>query len=134
MGGSTDGEKGDFGFQIAPMVDVVFVLLLFFMACAGQSIKEGFIQVPLPGTGSGHPIPIIVDIDEVGNVTVNGQVVSAGPQDRDLQRLHEYMTTVVEKFADDPVVIRPSSEARYERVMDVLSVCRIAKVPKLSFG
>ena len=41
------GEGGDFGFQIAPMVDVVFVLLLFFMACAGQNIKEGFFQIGL---------------------------------------------------------------------------------------
>ena len=30
-GGGGGGEEGDFGFQIAPMVDVVFVLLLFFM-------------------------------------------------------------------------------------------------------
>ena len=32
MGGGGVSEDGDPGFQIAPMVDVVFVLLLFFMA------------------------------------------------------------------------------------------------------
>ena len=33
-------EQGDLGFQIAPMVDVVFVLLLFFMASAGAQVVE----------------------------------------------------------------------------------------------
>ena len=35
MTASVNSEDGDMGFQIAPMVDVVFVLLLFFMAAAG---------------------------------------------------------------------------------------------------
>ena len=35
MAGSIGSDDGDIGFQIAPMVDVVFVLMLFFMACAG---------------------------------------------------------------------------------------------------
>ena len=137
MAGSTDKEKGEFGFQIAPMVDVVFVLLLFFMACAGMEIKEGFIKVPLPGVPPPGGPPIVttfIDIDEAGNVSVNGQILSASPKDRDLKRLQEHLTTVVQKFAEDPVVIRPSPEARHERFMDVLSVCRTAKVPKLTFG
>ena len=45
MAGKTNGEDGAFGFQIAPMVDVVFVLLLFFMACAGLSQKERFLNI-----------------------------------------------------------------------------------------
>ncbi|MEI6494225.1 MAG: biopolymer transporter ExbD, partial [Verrucomicrobiota bacterium] len=40
MAGGGASEDGDIGFQIAPMVDVVFVLLLFFMSCAGQQIIE----------------------------------------------------------------------------------------------
>ena len=40
MAGSVGSEDGDMGFQIAPMVDVVFVLLLFFMASAGAQIIE----------------------------------------------------------------------------------------------
>ena len=38
MGGSVGSDDGDIGFQIAPMVDVVFVLMLFFMASAGSQI------------------------------------------------------------------------------------------------
>ena len=137
MGGG-GGEEGDFGFQIAPMVDVVFVLLLFFMACAGQNIKEGFIQIALPsqqpGTDTKIVIPLVVDIDAAGNVSVNGQQMSSGVKDRELKLLQEHLISALESAKDNPVIIRPSPEARHERVIDVLNVCRIAKVEKLSFG
>ena len=48
MAGSVGSEDGDIGFQIAPMVDVVFVLMLFFMASAGQQVVERELSVALP--------------------------------------------------------------------------------------
>jgi len=137
MAGGGGGEDGDFGFQIAPMVDVVFVLLLFFMACAGQNIKEGFFQIGLPSQGAAsgefNP-PIVVDIDVIGNVFVNGNPMSAGPKDRELKQLEEFLASAMKGTPDDPVIIRPNAEARHERVVDVLNACRIARVAKLTFG
>src|SRR5260370_1234921 len=52
MAGSVGSDDGDIGFQIAPMVDVVFVLMLFFMACAGSQVKEKELKIALP---SGAP-------------------------------------------------------------------------------
>ena len=137
MAGGGGGESGDFGFQIAPMVDVVFVLLLFFMACAGQNIKEGFFQIGLPSSSTSttdFKIPIIVDVDALGNVFVNGDPKSAGPKDRDLKQLEEFLKSAMKSSPDDPVIIRPNMEARHERVVDVLNACRIARVAKLTFG
>jgi len=48
MAGSASSEEGDFGFQIAPMVDVVFVLMLFFMAAAGSQVVEKELNLNLP--------------------------------------------------------------------------------------
>ena len=47
-GGSSDG---DYGLQIAPMLDVMFVLLLFFMVMAGKQVKEAELGVQVPGRG-----------------------------------------------------------------------------------
>jgi biopolymer transport protein ExbD len=138
MAGGGGGEEGDFGFQIAPMVDVVFVLLLFFMALAGQNVKEGFFQIGLPSqstAGSDAPrVPIVIDIDPLGNVFVNSQPMSGSPQDRDLKQLEQFLSSAMKTDADDPVIIRPAMEARHERVVDVLNVCRLSRVQKLSFG
>ena len=137
-GGGGGGESGDFGFQIAPMVDVVFVLLLFFMACAGQNIKEGFFQIGLPSQSGAPPdgpvVPIVVDVDMLGNVSVNGDPKSASPKDRDLRQLEEFLKNAMQTSPEDPVIVRPNPEARHERVVDVLNACRLALVKKLSFG
>ncbi len=138
MAGGGGGESGDFGFQIAPMVDVVFVLLLFFMACAGQNIKEGFFQIGLPSSAPGSSdkmvTPIVVDVDLLGNVFVNGNPMSSTPKDRELKQLEEFLKGAMKSSPEDPVIIRPNMEARHERVVDVLNACRLAKVAKLSFG
>lgn len=137
MAGGGGGESGDFGFQIAPMVDVVFVLLLFFMACAGQNVKEGFFEISVPSTGaptSEVKVPVVVDVDALGNVTVNGDPKSSGPKDRDLKQLEEFLKSAMKSSPDDPVIIRPNMEARHERVVDVLNACRLARVKNLTFG
>ena len=137
MAGGGGGESGDFGFQIAPMVDVVFVLLLFFMASAGQKITEGFFQIGLPSSAPGGPefkVPIVVDVDQLGNVFVNSQMMSGGPKDRELKQLTEFLSGAMKASPEDPVIVRPNLEARHERVVDVLNACRVARVAKLTFG
>ena len=138
MGGSVGGEgEGDFGFQIAPMVDVVFVLLLFFMACAGQNITEGFLKIALPSgatESNAVKVPIVIDIDAAANVSVNKEPKGGGKNDHDLAELTEYLTRSMESSPDDPVIVRPSMDALHERVIDVLNSCRKARVKNLSFG
>ena len=62
--------------------------------------------------------------------------MSATPKDRDLKQLQEKLTDAVKGSPEnqDPVIVRPSLDARHERVVDVLNVCRLARVAKLSFG
>ena len=58
MAGVSTAEEGDIGFQIAPMVDVVFVLLLFFMASAGSQIIPKELTINLPsGRSEAKPGP-----------------------------------------------------------------------------
>ncbi len=133
MAATHQGESGDFGFQIAPMVDVVFVLLIFFMACAG--IREKMLTVPVPGTGEpkDDPIAIFVDIDAAGSVSVNGTVLSPG-NEKELAPLHEFLGKAMRTSPQDTIVVRPSGEARHERVLAVVDTCHAAHVRKLIFG
>ncbi len=141
MAGGGGGEDGDFGFQIAPMVDVVFVLLLFFMACAGTNQTEGLLKIALPSTATGSDtptVPIVIDIDNAGHVFINGEQKGGGGNDHELQVLVDSLTRVMEngKAAGktDPVIIRPAPDTQHERVIDVLNACRKSKVENLSFG
>lgn len=134
MSGTTSGENGSFGFQIAPMVDVVFVLLLFFMAAAGANFKEGFLQVPLTTGPSPESTELIfLDIDAAGTVFVNGAAMGDRTSDPDLAKLRQFLVKTMEAAPEDPVLIRPSLETRQDRVIAVLDACRSAQVKKLSF-
>jgi biopolymer transport protein ExbD len=139
MAGSVGSEDGDMGFQIAPMVDVVFVLLLFFMASAGSQVVEKELTINLPGkAAAGAPAavitPIIIEISSEGQVSMNGQVFGS-PADKNLLQLKEWLkTTVGQGEGKDPVIIRPSPDSRQERVIDVLNACAAGMVKNLTFS
>jgi biopolymer transport protein ExbD len=140
MGGGGVSEDGDVGFQIAPMVDVVFVLLLFFMASAGSQVIEKELNINLPSgrsasaAGSVPTTPIIIDILPDGRIQMNNRVYDS-PQSRELPELRAWLKDTIDKFGGkDPVIIRPDPQTRHERVMDVLNAASAAGVTKLSFG
>ena len=126
------------GFQIAPMVDVVFVLLLFFMASAGSQIVERELTINLPAKSAAASVnavtPLIIDISPEGQVSMNGEVYGT-PTDRNLAQLKEKLKGLISEFGgDDPVIIRPNGETRHERIVDVLNACAFAKVKNLTFS
>lgn len=135
MAGAIDSEDGDPGFQIAPMVDVVFVLLLFFMAAAGLKMKEKELSISLPGPtgGPSHEIALLIGISPDGQVTLNDSVVGS-TKDRGLAALKERLTAIKSFGGNDPVIVRPASQTRHERVVDVLNACSAAGVKKVTFG
>jgi biopolymer transport protein ExbD len=138
MGGSVGSEDGDIGFQIAPMVDVVFVLMLFFMACAGAQVKEKELNISLPSgatsSSSSQKTPIVIDISPEGQVSMNSQVFGAAA-DKSLTALKEWLKSSMEQFGgEDPVIIRPASETRHERIIDVLNAAAAAGVKNLTFS
>ena len=139
MAGSVGSEDGDVGFQIAPMVDVVFVLMLFFMASAGMQIVEKELGINLPSGGAAKPggpppTPIVVEVGADGQVQMNGMVYGT-PTDKVLQPLRTKFKEMIDSFGDkDPVIIRPTPDTKYERIIDVLNAAGASGVKNLTFG
>ncbi|MFY8215183.1 MAG: ExbD/TolR family protein [Chthoniobacterales bacterium] len=137
MAGGGVSEDGDVGFQIAPMVDVVFVLLLFFMASAGSQVLERELNISLPsgqsGQSSGVPsTPILVEITANGDVIVNNKSYGTS---KELVELRTWIRETIERFGDkDPFIIQPTPETKHERIMDVLNAAAAAGVKNLTFS
>lgn len=129
-GGGSDGE---FGFQIAPMLDVLFVLLLFFMVSAGAQKHEWNLTTQLPGGAPGGDVPVQVTIDEDGQVSVSGAGVDTAT-DRNLPQLTDRLKGIVTANAKQPIVVTPTRSTRHQRVVDVLNACAAADVKNLAFG
>jgi biopolymer transport protein ExbD len=137
MGGSVGSEDGDAGFQIAPMVDVVFVLMIFFMASAGSKVVEKELNMNLPagkGSGTSQVTPIIIDISPDGVVSMNNQTYG-NANDRTLTPLRDWLKNAIESFGEkDPVIIRPNPESKHERIVDVLNAAAASGVKNLTFN
>ena len=129
-GGGSDGE---FGFQIAPMLDILFVLLLFFMVSAGAQKHEASLTTQLPGGKPGGQVPVQLGIDDDGQVKIAGAPYDS-PTDSALPQLVEKLKGVVAADATQPVVVTPTRSTRQQRVVDVLNACAAAKVKNLAFG
>ncbi len=138
MAGSVGSEDGDIGFQIAPMVDVVFVLMLFFMASAGMQVAEKELSINLPsGTASASSdtptTPIIVTIAADGAVEINGKAFDA-TNSTELAGTREKLKELMSFGSKDPVIIQPAPEARQDQIVKVLNAAAAAGVQNLSFS
>ena len=129
------------GFQIAPMIDVVFVILLFFIVSASDIQVENAHVTKLPGTvetQSDTPTPdeIAVTIEDDGQVSLNDDPLDT-PEAKLLPELASNLTQLRESSAASKsevlVTIYANELARYERVVDVLDALSRAKITNVSF-
>ncbi len=130
-------EGQELEFQIAPMVDVVFMLIIFFMLSAAVKSTEFELGMTLPGTGTeSHgtpPTPIELAIKEDGSVLWNELEVGKA-DDTKLQELQERLKKAMQLFGDEqPVILEPRPMTLHSRVVDVVNACAAANVKALSF-
>jgi len=118
------------------MLDVMFVLLMFFMVMAGQQVKEAELGVSVPGSGQPSTTaktPVTIRIAPDGVVTFNDTPVDSR-EDREMPKLRGRLKGLIEASAEQSVIIRPNDRAPYQRVVDVLNACGAERVKNLTFG
>ncbi|HEY1051318.1 MAG TPA: biopolymer transporter ExbD [Prosthecobacter sp.] len=130
------------GFQIAPMIDVVFVIMLFFMVMVGTVKVERHIGLQLPREsveGSDVRFPdneVTIGVLEDGTVTLNEEAFDT-PQDKALpaltSTLHRLATSSAQQSQKVLVTIQAEELASYERVMDVLNSLSKAEIKNVTF-
>jgi biopolymer transport protein ExbD len=132
------GGDGEFGLQIAPMLDILFVLLLFFMVCTGSQKREAELGIKLPSRGKSQgdtpETPITLKIGPDNQVFFNDSPIDT-PKSKELHDLQAKLVDIIAKFGEkQPIIITPSRTTRHERVVDVLNACSGSGIKNLSFG
>lgn len=120
------------GFQLAPMIDIVFLLLCFFVTSQVFTQWEAEIDVILPSAqtsniGQRLPGEIIINILQNGDVVVNGKKLG----DAELASL---LKRLVELFPGQPVLLRADTRTAYGHVIRVLDLCRRFNIWNISFA
>ena len=119
-------------FQIAPMIDIVFLLLCFFMATVVYAQWEREVDIVLPSAQSGEvpdrlPGEIIINLDAEGGITINQQSL-------DLDSLSNLLNKLSLLFEGQPVILRADATTRYKDLMAVMDACRMSDIYNISFA
>ncbi|MFW5802643.1 MAG: ExbD/TolR family protein [Verrucomicrobiota bacterium] len=125
-------QTRDPGFPLAPMIDIMFLLVIFFMASAIYSHWETKIGITVPTAdssvqGARQPGEIIINLAKDGEMVINGVVTPPN-------RLKNLLGHVAERFREQPVIIRADADTPHREVVKVLDICRQVDIWNVAFA
>jgi biopolymer transport protein ExbD len=128
--------------QMGPMIDMVFLLLVFFMVTAKPVKQESDISLGLPGTVSAEETVELPDeqrirSEDAGSVVLNDSVIGP-PADTALTglvaTLKRFKESADANKADALVTLDASDGTNQQRIVDVLNACGKADIGGVTFS
>jgi biopolymer transport protein ExbD len=128
--------------QIAPLIDCVFLLLIYFMVSSSLKRSEAELSMSLPGTVVQSqelkmPDEQIIEVLTDGSIVLNDREYK-DPAKADLVELERtlirYREASVLMNAPAMITITAEDDSRHERVIDVLNACAGAGIKSVTFG
>jgi biopolymer transport protein ExbD len=107
---------------MTPLIDVVFLLLIFFLVATQFAQEDYELQVQLPSASEAQPLMVepkelFINIDEHGEYFVQGRSMSQ----------QEVEETLRQAVADNPVhqtvVIRADRRVPFDYVVTIMNLC-----------
>lgn len=130
--------------NLAPMVDVVMVILIFFMLGTNFAASEGILSTQLPtqlGPGGGSSVAIIPQVRialvrEAGDEGCRILVIGRELSENSFEALAAYLTEKREAGADPTgrILLSADPDVRYEDVVAAMDACLRAGMPNIQLG
>jgi len=118
--------------NLTPMIDIVFLLIIFFMVGTKFTEMERQYDVKLPTVSDAQPLSNLPD-EMILNVKSDGGIVLNDEQ-LTLDELQGKLELAKQNYADQAVLIRGDASGPYQHVMDVLAVCNRSKISFVSLA
>jgi len=125
-------QSGAPGISLTSMLDVIFLLLCFFVTISVFSQWENEISIKLPSAGTAEPsdrMPgeVILNLTKEGKVRVNGVELTR-------EELGSRLAKVANYYPGQPVIIRADKEVRYDDLISLVDTCRAANIWNFSLA
>jgi biopolymer transport protein ExbD len=119
-------------FNLIPLTDMAFNLLIFFMAATSFTQLEKDMNVQLPKTApfqtmSAAPKQLVINIRADGSTSVNGKSY-------DRPRLAELVKSEIKSNPNQAVLIRGDGKSYWENVAQVAALCHESGMSELKIG
>jgi biopolymer transport protein ExbD len=121
-------------FNMTPLIDVVFLLIIFFLVSSHLAQQETQLELNLPTAASGEPNPRTVGPRVTVNLLADGQMM-LGSSPASPQEIAKRLRYERERTSDDlEVRIRGDRAVPYAVVEPILLACVDAGVWNVSFA
>ncbi len=120
-------------FQMAPMIDIIFLLLIFFICVSTFDRLESEEDVDLPPAAAWKKLEkedstLLVNLKRNGKVTINQMPFLRG-------QVEPFLRSLVARYGDRfEVVVRADRNARYSGTKDVIRACARVGLTRISFA
>jgi biopolymer transport protein ExbD len=120
------------GIQLAPLVDVLLLLLIFFLLTWNAARNENELDVKVPKAAAAKekstPIgDVVVNVKADGNVVVNRRTLSSA-------ELTDLLKSLVQLNSEQAVIIRGDEAGAYKNIISVLNICTEAGITNVAFA
>lgn len=115
--------------NMAPLVDMVFLLLIFFLVSTTFSRETG-VNVRKPKAKTAQALSresILVAVTQEGTIHIHNRKV-------DLDTLHRIVKEILDERADNPVIIMADKSSLTGRIIDVMDECKLAGAKRISLA
>lgn len=127
-------DRADVGFNMTPMIDIVFQLIVFFLVASHLAQQETQVELALPRAATGRAAGddaarrVTVNVQPDGELSLSGQSVSAAD-------LAQRIGVEAQRHGDDlEVRIRADERVPYAVIEPILTACTQAGVWKVTFA
>lgn len=112
--------------ELTPLIDMVFLLLIFFLVATTFNQNEREMQIALPFASASGPISatlreLTVNVDRDGRIVVGGRKLE--PED-----LESMIGEAVKSNPEQKVTVRGDRETSYANIVRVLDICKLGGV------
>lgn len=125
-------KKGTPVFPVAPLIDIVFITLIFFMTLSVFYQLETEISISVPKAEESteamrSPGEIIINIDAAGDIIVNQKAL-------EITALEGMLKRISGLYPNQPVIIRADRKTQHEHVIKVLNACAASQIWNIAFA
>ncbi len=114
--------------SLTPLIDVVFLLLIFFLVASRLSQEDRQLDIALPSAANAMPMTVmpqelVVNVDSQGRIFIDGIEIG----------LDQFEAMLKQRVVDNPVgqsvVIRADRRVQFQTPINVMDVCLKFGVP-----
>lgn len=134
----TRNEGRTIGFMMTPMIDVVFLLIIFFLISSHLTRQEKQLKLPLPVATSGaHPAQVVapklvINVDSAGQMFMGAGPVTAEQLPKKIAAT--LATLSEEERGKFEVRIRSSRETAYKHVQPIMNACVQQRIWNITYA